>query len=149
MSLFVATSTGQDTLLVSTKVGKFNFLPTNDPYYVFFSIVTGIFKHPLQPHNNFYPLKHRFSYLSNLNFGCLVKLWISLNVKSCILVRFSLSVQQNSAFTPFQNKPLCLRVFSTSLLKTLWEKEKLLVTSNFSFFHSVFYPFNPFPNNKF
>ena len=24
-------------------------------------------------------------------------------------------------------------------LKTLWEKEKLLVTSNFSFSHSVFY----------
>ena len=27
-----------------------------------------------------------------------------------------------------------------SLLKTLWEKEKLLVMSNFSFSHSVFYP---------
>ena len=27
-----------------------------------------------------------------------------------------------------------------SLLKTLWEKEKLLVTSNFSFSQSVFYP---------
>ena len=29
--------------------------------------------------------------------------------------------------------------WETSLLKTLWEKEKLLVTSNFSFSHSVFY----------
>ena len=29
----------------------------------------------------------------------------------------------------------------TSLLKTLWEKEKLLVTSNFSFSHSIFYQF--------
>ena len=29
----------------------------------------------------------------------------------------------------------------TSLLKTLWEKEKLLITSNFSFSRSVFYPF--------
>ena len=28
-----------------------------------------------------------------------------------------------------------------SLLKTLWEKEKLLLVSNFSFSHSVFYPF--------
>ena len=28
-----------------------------------------------------------------------------------------------------------------SLLKTLWEKEKLLVKSNFSFSHIVFYPF--------
>ena len=42
---------------------------------------------------------------------------------------------------PFPNKPGFLRVCSTSLLKTLWEKEKLLVTSNFSFSHSVFYPF--------
>ena len=42
---------------------------------------------------------------------------------------------------PFPNKPWFLRVCSTSLLKTLWEKDKLLVTSNFSFSHSVFYPF--------
>ena len=28
-----------------------------------------------------------------------------------------------------------------AFFKTLWEKEKLLVTSNFSFSHSVFYPF--------
>ena len=33
------------------------------------------------------------------------------------------------------------RPWETSLLKTLWEKEKLLVTSNFSFTHSVFYQF--------
>ena len=44
-------------------------------------------------------------------------------------------------FNPFPNKPWFLRVCSRSLLKTLWEKEKLLVTSNFSFSHSVFYPF--------
>ena len=42
---------------------------------------------------------------------------------------------------PFPNKPWFLRVCITSLLKTLWEKEKLLVTNNFSFSHSVFYPF--------
>ena len=41
----------------------------------------------------------------------------------------------------FPNKHWLLRVCSTSLLKTLWEKEKLLVTSNFSFSHSVFNPF--------
>ena len=35
-------------------------------------------------------------------------------------------------------------VCSTSLLKTLWKKEKLLITSNFSFSHSVFYPFRGF-----
>ena len=39
---------------------------------------------------------------------------------------------------PFPNKPWLLRVGSTSLLKTMWEKEKLLVTSNFSYSHSVF-----------
>ena len=41
----------------------------------------------------------------------------------------------------FPNKPWFLRVCSASLLKTRWEKEKLLVTSNFSFSHSVFYLF--------
>ena len=44
-------------------------------------------------------------------------------------------------FNPFPNKPWFLRVCSSSLLKTLGEKEKLLVTSNFSFSHSIFYPF--------
>ena len=43
--------------------------------------------------------------------------------------------------TPFLNNPWFLRVCSTSLLKTLWEKEKLLITSNFSIFHSGSYPF--------
>ena len=42
---------------------------------------------------------------------------------------------------PFPNNPWFLHVCSSSLLKTLWEKEKLLVMSNFSFFHSVFCPF--------
>ena len=42
---------------------------------------------------------------------------------------------------PFPNKRWFLPVCSTSVLKTLWEKEKLLVTSNFSFSHGVFYLF--------
>ena len=41
-------------------------------------------------------------------------------------------------FNPFPNKPWYLRVCSTSLLKTLWEKEKLLVTSKNSPFPTVF-----------
>ena len=40
-----------------------------------------------------------------------------------------------------QNKPWFLRVYCTSLLKTLWKRENLLVTSIFSIFHSVSYPF--------
>ena len=47
-------------------------------------------------------------------------------------------------FNPFPNKPWFLRVCSSSLLKTLWEKEKLLVTSNFSFSNSVFDLFEDF-----
>ena len=42
---------------------------------------------------------------------------------------------------PFPSKPWFLHVCVKSLLKTLLEKEKLLVTSNFSFSHHVFYPF--------
>ena len=42
---------------------------------------------------------------------------------------------------PFPNKPWFLYVCSTSHFKTLWEKEKLLITSNFSFSHIFFYPF--------
>ena len=41
---------------------------------------------------------------------------------------------------PLPNKSWFLPVCSTSLLKTLWEKEKLLMKSNFSFSRSVFYP---------
>ena len=48
-------------------------------------------------------------------------------------------------FNPFPNKPWFLRVCSSSLLKTLWEKEKLLVTRKFSFSCSVFYPFRELP----
>ena len=47
----------------------------------------------------------------------------------------------HTRFDPFPNKPWYLGVCRKSLLKTLWEKEKLLVTSNFSFSHSVFYLF--------
>ena len=42
---------------------------------------------------------------------------------------------------PFPHNDTFWRPWETSLLKTLREKEKLLVTSNFSFFHSVCCPF--------
>ena len=48
-------------------------------------------------------------------------------------------------FNPFPNKPWFLRVCSISPLKTLWEKEKLLIMSNFSFSHSVFCLFGEVP----
>ena len=48
-------------------------------------------------------------------------------------------LNDSSCLNPFPNKPWFLWIYSTSLLKTLWEKEKMLVTSIFSFSHSVFY----------
>ena len=50
----------------------------------------------------------------------------------------------SDAFKSFPNKPFFLCVGSTSLLKTLWEKEKLLIMSNFSFSHHIFYCFGEF-----
>ena len=58
---------------------------------------------------------------------------------SAIFIKFKIVVCK--LFNPFPNKPWFIRVCSISLLKTLWEKEKLLGKSNFSFSHSVFYPF--------
>ena len=45
----------------------------------------------------------------------------------------TLKVAFNSSFDPFPIKSWSLHGYSRSLLKTLWEKEKLLITSNFSF----------------
>ena len=45
------------------------------------------------------------------------------------------------SLNPFPNKPWFLSVYRISLLKTMWKKEKLLLTSNFSFTHSVYYLF--------
>ena len=46
--------------------------------------------------------------------------------------------------TLFQTSPGFYESAETSYLKTLWEKEKLLVMSNFSLSHSVFNPFGEF-----
>ena len=50
---------------------------------------------------------------------------------------FSPFPTNSTSFNPVPDKPLISCICSTSLLKTLWEKEKLLVTRNFSFPHSV------------
>ena len=65
----------------------------------------------------------------------------TLRFAKCITnVSFSSGLAFNTdEYKPFLNNPWCLSVCRTCLLKTLWEKEKLLVTSNFSFSHSVFY----------
>ena len=43
------------------------------------------------------------------------------------------------AFDTSQTSPGFLRVCSTSLMKPLWEKEKLLIMSNFSLSDSIFF----------
>ena len=58
----------------------------------------------------------------------------------------SIEVWGTGLFNPFPNKIWFLGVCSTSLLKTLLEKEKLLATSNFSFSHG-FKNFLPFSSN--
>ena len=55
--------------------------------------------------------------------------------------RFKLEDTVGMSLNPFPNKPRFLRVCGTSLLKTLWEMEKLHITSNYSFSLGVFYPF--------
>ena len=62
--------------------------------------------------------------------------------KGCFFLK--ITSRDTRQFIPPLNKPWCLHVCSTSLLKTLWENEKLLVTSNFSFSHSVLYSFGEF-----
>ena len=61
---------------------------------------------------------------------------------------FSLEDKKKTSFgkglTLSQTSLGFLHVCNTSLLITLWEKEKLLVTSNFSFSHSVFFPLGQF-----
>ena len=75
---------------------------------------------------------------SDLWSACLV--WVSVH---CFSIADSdrLHNYGTERVNSFPNKPLFLRVCNIRLLKTLWEKEKLLVMSNFSCSRSVFYPF--------
>ena len=63
------------------------------------------------------------------------------HVTSSVLTKLSFWTTDHKILILSQISPGFLPVCSTSLLKTLWEKEKLLMTSSFSFSHSVFYPF--------
>ena len=71
--------------------------------------------------------------------------WWSLGVLVYELLVGKVGVSYISSLCPnislFQTSPLFLHLCSTSLLKAVWEKEKLLFMSSFSFSHIVFYPF--------
>ena len=94
-------------------------------------LVNSIFSFSL---NVFFSYKHK-NYLFNLSSAN------AFNLAQPKILLFGNELKTAQSFNPFPNKPWFLCVCSTILLKTLWEKEKLLVTSNFSFFHSNFYPF--------
>ena len=81
-------------------------------------------------HSMIYPFENFVTVSSNL------KLLIQM-----LPVLKSLKFVVRERVTPFLNKPWFLCVCIICLLKTQWEKEKLLVVSNFSFSHSVFYLF--------
>ena len=78
---------------------------------------------------------HSVTGVRNINTKFLKRHFIPLGITT------SIDQKTYIAFNPFPNKPWFLRVCSTGLLKTLWETGKLLVTSNFSFSHGVFFPF--------
>ena len=54
---------------------------------------------------------------------------------------FEFMSKRDNRVNPFPLNDTFWRPWETSLLKILWEHKKLLLTSNFSFSHSVFYPF--------
>ena len=78
---------------------------------------------------------HNFVYFNFCQLTCFLKYkWL------CCKTKLSLLVMVNKV-NPFPHNDTLRCPWETSLLKTLWEKEKLLVTSNFSFSHGVFYLF--------
>ena len=89
----------------------------------------------------FVSLKIRIKYWK---VTCYPKLVHDSYCNSIELTLYHKELTSYDPFNPFPKKPWFLRVCSTGLLKTLQEKEKLLVTSNFFFFHSVFYSFGKF-----
>ena len=92
-------------------------------------------------------------FIPNLHSKQSVQFCISFCMKDCqdeILIKLEKTFIQFFTycyFNPFPNKPWFLRVCSTNLLETLWEKEKLLLMSNFSFSCSVFLPFGELSTN--
>ena len=68
-----------------------------------------------------------------------ISLFSSLNVLD--LDKYKKLLPRNElSLNPFPSKPWFLRFCSTSLLKTPWQREKLLEMSNFTFSYSVFNP---------
>ena len=90
----------------------------------------------------FLPVWKSFCNIHQIRNCRLQMLWIWENLKFVIWERVNTKLQYvKRSFNSFPHNDTFWRPLETSLLKTLWEMEKLLVTRNFSFSHSVFYPF--------
>ena len=91
-------------------------------------LVTSIFSFS---HNVFYFSQNKFKFSSHIYFVCrLFQIGLVYN----FVIWWGILLK----FNPFSNKTWFLHVCCTSLLETLWEKEILLVMSNFSFSQSAF-----------
>ena len=68
--------------------------------------------------------------------GC----WFDSQLDQCLSKNWSYLSKQDYGPSPFITHFRHLKTRRKKLLKTLWEKEKMLVTSIFSFSHNIFYP---------
>ena len=97
----------------------------------------------------FLPLWRTFCHFHQTENYRLQTLWVWKSLKFVVWVRAvvlwlwyrTVIWRQSKSFNTFPHNDTFWHPWETRLLKTLWEKEKLLVTSNFSFSHSVFYLF--------
>ena len=82
--------------------------------------------------------KNVFYFSPDINFNFWVRIILSsataLNLVKSDILLFGKELTLSQTSPGFYGS-------AVQVLKTLWEKEKLFVTSNFSFSHSVFYPF--------
>ena len=90
-----------------------------------------------------------FTFFHNVFYAICVLKFFNSHISFVICSFFEFGTVSKWCIIPFPNKPWFLHVCNTSLLKILWEKEKLLVTiSPFpTVFSTVLESFVPFSSN--
>ena len=104
----------------STRLGLWNVLPKDSQW--------------IQWRSNPGPL----DYESNISPSHLL---VNILAFSSLPTMYSALSKTEITINQFPHNDTFWHHWETNLLKTLWEKEKLLIISNFSFSHSVFYRF--------
>ena len=86
-------------------------------------------------HNVFHPfqIKFHFNFLIPI-FFCHLQIY-AFNLDWHKILAFP-----KGLINPLPNNPWFLQPWDGSLFKTLWEKEKMMVTNIFSLFYNAFYP---------